>query len=704
MPTDKHLSSASAEPDTDSSTASNPDLLSPAHSDESLTTSATPTALAVPMPAEAADTEPTPAIHSDSPRTDTPETWLTSTSPSPTPPPPVPTPHAESVATECCSTVHSDEISTAIDVLAAKADPEMGAHPSTDGARSRRWWGGGRKHSKTPDPDVADPDDSGKTAVELMHLRHGPTHAQVDAQHPGEPHPPLSKEELKAFYAFSFAIEPIAVVAISALIPLILQSLAAAHGMAVATNGGEPTTPCDYTQPGYKCVVRIGGAWVDVSSFALYTTAFSVAVQALAFISLGAVADHGGLRKKFMVTFMAATGASCLAFLFVRSASAFWFAALLMVVLNICLGSSFVFYNSYIPIYARSHWYLNRTFPTPAARERALELTANALSSNSYTIGFLGSILCFGVAGGTSFIISKTVPRDSPLALSGFAFGTAGLETYTQQIAVAVVGLWALAVVGWVARRMRTRPGPPLPKGQNYVVYSWKRVGKSVGRCRRLPNTFLFLVAWFFMSDAMTTVGSVTILFAQNELGFSASELTIIAIGAPLTAALGNYLFLRFQQHFRWSTRAVILLLVALMLLLPVYGVLGIFAPFGLRHKWELFPIGVYYGILLGALQSFCRGMFAELLPSGQEAEFFSLYAITDKGSSWFGPLAVAAITDVSHQIRYAFLFLGVMMVVALACVWYINAEKARRDIEKFQEVEHAEQVGEAVQVVAVVA
>jgi MFS-type transporter involved in bile tolerance (Atg22 family) len=54
----------------------------------------------------------------------------------------------------------------------------------------------------------------------------------------------------------------------------------------------------------------------------------------------------------------------------------------------------------------------------------------------------------------------------------------------------------------------------------------------------------------------------------------------------------------------------------------------------------------------MGGLSSFCRSLFGELIPPGFEAAFYALYAITDKGSSVFGPAIVGAITDATGEIR----------------------------------------------------
>jgi MFS-type transporter involved in bile tolerance (Atg22 family) len=70
-------------------------------------------------------------------------------------------------------------------------------------------------------------------------------------------------------------------------------------------------------------------------------------------------------------------------------------------------------------------------------------------------------------------------------------------------------------------------------------------------------------------------------------------------------------------------------------------------ANFGCRY-----PLGIVYGFVMGGLSSFCRSLFGELIPPGFEAAFYALYAITDKGSSIFGPAIVGAITDAYGEIR----------------------------------------------------
>ncbi|KAJ3028978.1 UNVERIFIED_CONTAM: Autophagy protein 22 [Siphonaria sp. JEL0065] len=504
----------------------------------------------------------------------------------------------------------------------------------------------------------------------------GPSHKDIDHLFQGIKHPPLSNEELNAFYIYSLATEAMVVVVFTALSTVVLQNLAAGAGV----EESDHSIRCNYTKPNYKCVTNIAGAWIDPSSFSLYTIAFSVLLQAIFFISLGALADHSSFRKKFMIIFMFLAILFCASLVAIRDSAWFLAASVLVILSQITFGASYCFYNSYIPVLSSVHW--DVLAAPDETRGLVYESTMNTLSAISQVYGYCGAVGCFAVAGGLVFGL-QTLSVDSGFGDHGF-FDGLGVTTYAMQIGIFTASLWALIGLYWPTRYIRDRPYAPLPAGTNYITYSWKQVFKTVGRAKKMPNTFLMLLAWFLLSDAMTTIGSTTILFATNELGFTSTEILVLGIAAPLTAGGGNYLWLLIQRKFKYTTKRMLIMLISLSIILPIYGMMGFFLPFGLKAKWELFPAGIFYGMLLGGIQSFARVLFSELIPRGHEGEFFALYAITDKGSSWFGPLIVGAITDITHEIRYGFIFLFFMLILPVICVYFLDVEKGQVDAEAF--------------------
>lgn len=85
-------------------------------------------------------------------------------------------------------------------------------------------------------------------------------------------------------------------------------------------------------------------------------------------------------------------------------------------------------------------------------------------------------------------------------------------------------------------------------------------------------------------------------------------------------------------------------------------------------------------GFLYGALQSYARACFAQLIPPGEEARFFALYSITDKSSSFLGPAVVGLIADFTGSIRYGFIFILVALLLSLPILASVNMQRGHFD------------------------
>jgi UMF1 family MFS transporter len=140
-----------------------------------------------------------------------------------------------------------------------------------------------------------------------------------------------------------------------------------------------------------------------------------------------------------------------------------------------------------------------------------------------------------------------------------------------------------------------------------------------------------FLIAWFFLSDGINTIAPLAALFGRTNLELDDKDLIVIAIVVPSTAVVGIYLFRLIEKFFKLSIKKMILINSFLIILVPVYVLLGFVLPFGLKSRWEVWLFTVYFGLSLGSVQSYCQTMFSNLIPKGHENEFFSLYLITAK-------------------------------------------------------------------------
>jgi UMF1 family MFS transporter len=196
----------------------------------------------------------------------------------------------------------------------------------------------------------------------------------------------------------------------------------------------------------------------------------------------------------------------------------------------------------------------------------------------------------------------------------------------------------------------------------------------------------LFLVAWFLLSDAIATVSGTAILFARTELRMGTVAIALLSITVTISGILGAFLWPTISQRFALRTNRTIVACIMLMEIIPLYGLTG-YIPIvrswgvgGLQQAWEIYPLGIIHGFVMGGLSSYCRSVFGLLIPPGNEAAFYSLYAITDKGSSAIGPAIVGRIVDVTGQIRPAFAFLSILIAIPGPLIWLVDIEKGQRD------------------------
>lgn len=180
------------------------------------------------------------------------------------------------------------------------------------------------------------------------------------------------------------------------LYPTLLLSLAKLQGR---QGNGEP---CLFGEP---CFIEVWGYLLDATSFPLYVISLSVFIQSFLFVTLGALADYGSLRKQFLIVLGSFASLLCISFGFVDS---LFQASMLVILSNVCFGTSYVFYFAYIPVLSRFHPTVIRANDiTEAEAAIRYEKTANQISSNGMAIGYSGAVLVLLILMGTFYLASS---------------------------------------------------------------------------------------------------------------------------------------------------------------------------------------------------------------------------------------------------------------------------------------------------------
>ncbi|TPX08909.1 uncharacterized protein E0L32_009613 [Thyridium curvatum] len=551
--------------------------------------------------------------------------------------------------------------------------------------------------------------------------------------YPGEDTRPTSPKELRGWYMYAFAAETYVICAIASFIPILLESLARENGVLLSDH----TTPCrqsyDKTpsEDSGQCVVYVLGIEINTASFAMYTFSVSVLLQALIVVSISCAADHGNYRKKMLLGFAWIGSCSVMLYIFV-SKSTYLLGALLAIVSNTSFGASFVLLNSFLPLLVRHH---------PRRLQEDLDASQFAAvpeNDPEAEEGMSGSTAALLPRQGTgadraSLRSAKTHEEMTSLELQlstqisakGIGIGyCAGLlvqclailvlikmknSTWAQRLVLFGIGVWWTVFTVPAAMWLRPRPGPPLPSTSNqtgirawvsYTLYAWKSLFRTISLARRLLDIVLFLGAWFLLSDAIATTSSTAILFAKTQLRMEPWALAMISVISTSAGIAGAFSWAFISRRLGLKPHHTILACIAIFELIPLYGLLG-YLPFvrgwgvgGLQQPWEMYPLAAVYGFVLGGLSGYCRSLYGELIPPGSEAAFYALYAITDKGSSVFGPAIVGAIIDASGEIRPAFWFLACLVGFPAPLIYFVDVARGKREGERMAEAIEGFKVG----------
>ena len=402
----------------------------------------------------------------------------------------------------------------------------------------------------------------------------------------------MDKKQVGAWALFDFANSVYPAVMTTAVFPLFYV------GVVVADDGG------------------LGELWWGR---AVGVSALLVAMSAPL---LGAIADRGGARKKFMLlyTLLCIVGVASMSFL---EPGMVLTGFLLFVVANVGFESALVFYNAYLPDIA------------PPEKQ-------GWVSGLGFGVGYLGSAL------GLVMVLP---------------FATERIELVWPTVAVffLVFSLPAFFVLP------RDQPGEmTISAAARWGFTNFKTIVAEVWRLKELRN---FLFAFFFYIDAVLTIIVYAGVVAEETFGFTQQATIVLFLIVQFSALIGAFALA--GPTDRYGPKKV---LNGVILLWIVTGVTAYF----ITDPTLFYVLAVVAGIGLGSAQAASRAFMSSLIPAGRESEMFGFYALCGKTSSFVGPqlFGYAAFMAGGNQ-RPGFLVLTVLFVIGLVLLQRVKDPKA---------------------------
>ncbi len=395
-------------------------------------------------------------------------------------------------------------------------------------------------------------------------------------------------------------------------------------------------------------MARLAGIPIAPDSFLPYCVSISVGLQVLFLPILGAIADYSHLRKQMMRLF-ATLGGVCTVLLFFTTASVWWLGGLLFILANLAFGAAMVFYNSYLP-------------------DIASEDKRDSVSSYGWAMGYLG--------GGLLLVLN--------LAFYQFR-GVLGVPTdLAVRINLASAGVWWLgwSLITWTRLRAR-HARRTLPAGETYVSVGFKQLGRTLRELKHFPETLKFLLAYFLYNDGIQTVIAVAATFAaapvlRGGIGLDQSTLILVILMIQFVAFGGALLWGKLAGWVGAKQSILISLVIWAGVVIYAYGGLQ-----GESRVLQFWILGAFIAMVMGGSQAISRSLFAQMIPDGKEAEFYSFYEVSERGTSWTGPLLFGIMNQAFGSLRPAILSLIFFFLMGLILLPFVNVKKAIADAHK---------------------
>ena len=386
--------------------------------------------------------------------------------------------------------------------------------------------------------------------------------------------------------------------------------------------------PCSDPNALVQCDVSLFGIPVAAGSVFGYLISLATVLQVLVLPVVGAIADRTGAKRRMLGVF-AFVGSVATAALAFMAGTNWQIGFALFLVANTAYGASIVVYYAFLP-----------ELVGPDERD--------ALSSRGWAFGYLGGGLA--LAGHLAVYLGHD------------ALGMSGGDAV--RVCFVTAGIWWAAFTLLPLRRLRDRAGTGSATG------GFRQLASTLRDARRFPLTLAYLAAYLVFADGINTVAQIAGLYGERELLL------------PREVLIGTILLVQFVAYggavvhgllaARFGARRTILgSLVAWTVIVSC----AYFVTAGDTAAFLAVAVGI--GLVLGGTLALTRSLFSQLIPAGKEAEYFALYEIGEKGTSWLGPLVFSAVAGATGSFRPAIISLIAFFVVGGVALAFVPLRRA---------------------------
>jgi MFS transporter, UMF1 family len=348
---------------------------------------------------------------------------------------------------------------------------------------------------------------------------------------------------------------------------------------------------------------------------------------------LGAIADRGSARKKFLL-FFAALGVVMTGSLYFVAQGEWVIAVILYVLATIGFMGGNVFYDALIMIVAS-------------------ENKVDFVSALGYALGYLG--------GGLLFALNVYMTLNPQV----FGLSNAGEAVRVSFVMVAVWwGLFTIPLLAFVKEPQMAA----VSSGWSIVSGGYKQLLATVHEIRTLRVVLLFLVAYWCYIDGVDTVVRMAVDYGMS-LGFNSNDLIVALLITQFVGFPAAILFGKLGE--KYGAKAAIFVGIGVYIVITVWASM-------IEEVREFYILAAIIGLVQGGVQSLSRSFYTRLIPAGKSAEFFGFYNMLGKFSAIIGPLIVGWVSVITGNPRYSILAVSVLFIAGAVILYFVDEKQGR--------------------------
>ena len=399
-----------------------------------------------------------------------------------------------------------------------------------------------------------------------------------------------------------------------------------------------------------------------------FATAAAGLLIALLSPVLGAIADASGRRKPWIAAFGA---------MLVIGSSLMWFGKpgdpsvippLLLAYGLATIGAEFatVFNNAMMP-----------TLVPPDQIGR--------LSGTGWATGYVGGILSLILVLG--FLAASPETGRTLFGLTPL-FGLDPLTHQGDRISGPLTGIWFIVFV--LPMFLLTPDYPARRRIGEAVLEGFGELRQTLADLPKQKSLAAFLLANMIYTDALVSLFAFGGIYAAGTFGWNTIQIgtfgIILAIAGTFGAWLGGKLDDKLgpKRVIRGSMLLLLFAIVAILLVDKDRILFISVAPpapggalFAAAAERAYLLLGCLIGAAGGPLQAASRTLLIHLAPKDRIAQYFGLFALTGKVTSFVGPLLIGAITAVTASQKAGMAVLVLFFVAGLVLLARVDRDQA---------------------------